>query len=124
MKNEMKRKKENVYELKAKTIDEKGKIIVYTLMNDLNGKKLKGIKVNLYIINGVSPFLLMSKYSDENGKVEFLNIDDGNYRIIEIIDKKVYEKPTYIRWNEINISSYCKEETIYIINKKRNLYKS
>ncbi|MGG7078059.1 MSCRAMM family protein [Clostridium sardiniense] len=100
----------------------KGNIIVHTLMDSINGEKLEGIKINLYRINGVSPYLVVSKYSDENGRVEFSNIEDGNYRIIEIIDKKLYEKPSYIRWNEINISNYSKEETIYIINKKKKTY--
>lgn len=124
MKKEIRGKNEYSRNLKSTSKKEKGKITVYTLMDNLNGEKLKGIKVNLYIINGVSPFLVMSKFSDKNGKVEFLNIKDGNYRVIEIIDKKIYEKPNYIRWNEINISNYCKEETIYVINKKKNLYKS
>lgn len=100
----------------------KGIIIVHTLMDSVNGEKLEGIKINLYRINGVSPHLIASKYSDKNGIVEFSNIEDGNYRIIEIINKKIYEKPSYIKWNEINISNYLKQETIYIINKKRKIY--
>ena len=36
----------------------KGTIIVHTLMDSINGEKLKGIKINLYRINGVSPYLV------------------------------------------------------------------
>ncbi|MDY6012555.1 prealbumin-like fold domain-containing protein [Clostridium sp.] len=100
----------------------KGTIIVHTLMDSINGEKLKGIKINLYRINGVSPYLISSKYSDENGIVKFSNIEDGNYRVIEIINKKLYEKPSYVKWNEINISNYLKEETIYVINKKKEVF--
>lgn len=106
----------------SKNKNAKGTIIVHTLMDSINGEKLRGIKINLYRINGVSPYLISSKFSDENGMVKFSNIDDGNYRVIEIINKKIYEKPSYIKWNEINISNYLKEETIYVINKKREEY--
>lgn len=104
------------------TKNAKGSIIVHTLLDNINGEKLEGVKINLYRINGVSPYLIVSKYSDKNGVVQFSNIEDGNYRVIEIIDKKIYEKPSYIRWNEINISNYSKKETIYIINKKKKTY--
>lgn len=114
--------KENIHFNKENEVKNGGKITVYTLKDSINGEKMKGIKVNIYRINGVSPQLEMSKYSDENGKVEFFNIENGNYRIIEIIDKRKYEKPTYVKWNEINISNYCREEVIYVINKEKKKY--
>lgn len=123
MQKEVYKKQENKVKYNcSETKNTKGTIIVHTLMDSINGKKLKGIKINLYRINGVSPYLVSSKYSDENGIVKFSNIEDGNYRVIEIINKKVYEKPSYVKWNEINISNYLKEETIYVINKKREVY--
>lgn len=122
MQKEVYKKQENKAKYNcSETKNTKGTIIVHTLMDSINGEKLKGIKINLYRINGVSPYLVSSKYSDENGMVKFSNIEDGNYRVIEIINKKVYEKPSYVKWNEINISNYLKEETIYVINKKREV---
>lgn len=96
-----------------------GKIKVYTVLDSVDGEKLKGIKINLYRINGVSPSLEESKYTDENGYVEFTSIADGNYRIIEIIDKKKFSKPSYRKWNEVNISKALREAEIFIINKIR-----
>ncbi|MGL4571146.1 MAG: prealbumin-like fold domain-containing protein [Clostridium sp.] len=116
---EKRREKESnilTHKPKGKT---KGKITVYTLMNSLNGEVFSGAKLNLYRINGVSPSLEATIFSDKDGKAEFKNIENGNYRIIEIIDKSIYEKPSYIKWNEVNISNYSKEETIYVINRKK-----
>lgn len=101
-----------------------GKITVYAFKDSLDGEKLENIKINLYRINGISPHLERSCYTNKLGKVEFLNIDNGNYRVIEIIDKSKYDKPVYIRWNEINITNNYTEETIYIINKEKKTYKS
>ncbi|MEG1003400.1 SpaA isopeptide-forming pilin-related protein [Clostridium sp.] len=111
-------KESNVLQHKPKG-KTKGKITVYTLMNSLKGEAFTGVKLNLYRINGVSPSLEATIYSNEEGKAEFKNIENGNYRIIEIIDKSIYEKPSYIKWNEVNISNYSKEETIYVINRKK-----
>lgn len=96
-----------------------GKIKVYTVLDSEDGEKLKGIKINLYRINGVSPSLEESKFTDENGYVEFTAIPEGNYRIIEIIDKKKFLKPSYRKWNEVNISKTLRETEIFIINKIR-----
>ncbi len=125
------RKRSYEYEDKKKTmftkegIKEKfGKITVYVFKDRLDGERLENFKINLYRINGISPQLEKSSYTDKLGKVEFLNIDNGSYRIIEIVDKSKYEKPIYIKWNEINITNNYTEETIYIINKEKKTYKS
>ena len=44
-------------------------------------------------------------------------MEDGSYRIIEIIDKEYFEKPKYINWNEITIDCNNKKEKILIVNK-------
>ena len=96
-----------------------GKIIVNVFMESKNGNKMEGIKINLYRINGFSPQLEISKLTDKNGVVIFDNLSPGNYRVIEIIDKEIYEKPIYKSWNEVNISNYLKETVIDIINRKK-----
>lgn len=78
---------------------------------------LKGVKINLYKINGLSPVLVKSKVTDEEGKVIFSGVEEGCYRIIEIIDKRYFEKPKYINWNEIIIDNTNKKQKIVVVNK-------
>ena len=102
-------------------IDEiKGKIIVYSRLGDPNGQLISSAKINLYMLNGVSPKLIDSKLTDEDGKVIFDNLKMGSYRIISIVDRKYFEKPTYINWNEVTIDSNLYEETITVVNRVKN----
>ena len=78
---------------------------------------MKGLKINLYKINGLSTVLAESKITDENGEVIFSNIEEGSYRIIELINKEYFEKPKYINWNEITIDRDNKKEKILVVNK-------
>ncbi|MGL5648529.1 MAG: SpaA isopeptide-forming pilin-related protein [Clostridium sp.] len=96
-----------------------GKIIVDVFLETNNIERMGNTKVNLYRINGVSPQLEVSKITGPDGKVVFDNLAQGNYRVIEIVNKEVYEKPVYKPWNEVNISNYNKESTISIINRKK-----
>jgi 5-hydroxyisourate hydrolase-like protein (transthyretin family) len=112
-------KKCNCYykeEDKKEPKEEPGKITIFSILQGEENTKLKGVKINLYRINGLCPVLVESKETDLDGKVIFSNVEDGNYRIIEFIDKGYFEKPSYIKWNEVTIDKCNKESTVYVIN--------
>lgn len=96
-----------------------GKINVYAYLGTIRGIELKGVSINLYKINGICPELVECKKTDSNGKVCFENIKEGSYRIIELIDKNYFCKPTYVNWNEVNVTKDNKCFTIYAINKMK-----
>ena len=60
---------------------------------------------------------ISSKLTDINGIVVFDSLSEGSYRVIEIVNRKYFEKPTYIQWNEVTISKDLKEESIIVINR-------
>jgi len=93
-----------------------GTITVYSLLALNETTTLKGVTVNLYRINGVKPELVCSKETDEKGMAVFNDVEEGNYRIIQIIDKRYFEKPTYLTWNEVNISKANTEYVLYVLN--------
>lgn len=97
--------------------DIKGEIIVYSRLGNPNGPHISSAKINLYMINGISPKLICSKLTDSEGKVVFDNLEMGSYRVISIVDRKYFEKPTYINWNEVTIDSNLNKETITVINR-------
>ena len=102
--------------------DENAEIIVTSILECGENECLQGIKINLYKINGLSPVLVTSKITDKEGKVVFSEVEEGCYRIIEIIDKRYFEKPKYINWNEIIIDSVNKNQKLMIVNKiKKNV---
>lgn len=94
----------------------KGKITVYSILSCEHSQTLKGVKINLYEINGVTPKLVASKNTDSDGKVVFSGIENGCYRVIEIIDKSYFEKPTYLTWNEFNINAENTSGILYVLN--------
>ena len=47
----------------------------------------------------------------------FNNLPEGSYRVIEIVNRKYFEKPTYIQWNEVTINKDLREKNIIVINK-------
>jgi len=94
-----------------------GEIIVISVLECGENECLQGVKINLYKINGLSPVLITSKITDEEGKVVFSEVEEGCYRIIEIIDKRYFEKPKYINWNEIIIDSINKNQKLRIVNR-------
>ncbi|MGL4874103.1 MAG: SpaA isopeptide-forming pilin-related protein [Clostridium sp.] len=96
-----------------------GKIMVNVFLEEDDIERMEDAKVNLYRINGVSPQLEVSKITGPDGVVIFENLVEGNYRVIEIIDKEIYEKPVYKPWNEVNISNYNRESIVNIVNKKK-----
>ncbi|AQR97507.1 prealbumin-like fold domain-containing protein [Clostridium saccharoperbutylacetonicum] len=92
-------------------------IVVVATLDYEEQNYLEGVKINLYRINGLSPILIKSMVTNKNGQVVFSEVEDGCYRVIEIIDKNHYEKPKYINWNEIIIDSTNKSQKIMIVNK-------
>ena len=114
--------KEIKHEIK-KEVFNNGIILVKAIIDCGNKEILKGVKINLYKINGLSPIFIKSKITNENGEVIFSNIEEGSYRIIELINKEYFEKPRYINWNEITIDRNNKREKILIVNKLKK-YKS
>lgn len=102
----------------------KGKISVYSILTLSESTTLKGVTINLYKINGVKPELVCSKETDANGMALFDDVEEGNYRIIQIIDKRYFEKPTYLTWNEVNICDTNKEYVLYVLNTLKNCRKN
>ena len=98
-------------------IFEAGKIIVTSVLDFEENEYLQGVKINLYKINGLSPVLIESQITDEEGKVVFKGIENGCYRIIEIMDKRYFEKPKYRKWNEMIIDDSNKKQNIVVFNK-------
>lgn len=94
-----------------------GKIKVVVKLGDKNGKAISEAKINLYVLNGLSPKLVNSKLTNRNGVVVFDSLPEGSYRVIEIVNRKYFEKPTYIQWNEVTINKDLREESIIIVNK-------
>ena len=95
----------------------KGKIRVSVRLGDRNGIEIKGAKINLYELNGVCPRLYESKLTDRNGEVIFDNLENGCYRVISLVDRRFFEKPIYVTWNEVTIDNYLKEANICVLNR-------
>lgn len=118
-------KSENITDIMSNQNEEdkilnSGEIIVISILECGENEYLQGVKINLYKINGLSPVLIKSKITNEEGKVIFSEIEEGCYRIIEIIDKKYFEKPKYINWNEIIIDNNNKKQKVVVVNKIKN----
>lgn len=106
----------NIHKEEEKILNN-GEILVTSILDCGEQNYLQGVKINLYKINGLSPVLIESQITDEEGKVLFSQVEKGCYRIIEIIDKKYFEKPKYINWNEIIIDDSNKRQKVVIINR-------
>ena len=102
---------------KTLTNNKKGTITVISKLDNKNKTLISEAKINLYVLNGISPKLIESKSSNKEGQVKFENLEAGSYRVIAIIDKKYYTKPTYIPWNEVTIYDENLESTIEVLNK-------
>lgn len=100
-----------------KNDDVTGKITVISRLNTAEGTLISSAKINLYAIDGISPKLIDTQYSDSNGRVTFNNLKKGSYRVIAIVDRKYFEKPTYLQWNEVTIDKNMRDKTIVVINK-------
>jgi 5-hydroxyisourate hydrolase-like protein (transthyretin family) len=109
-------KNQKSVEIENKLLDN-GEIVVTSVLDCGEHEFLQGVKINLYKINGLSPVLIKSQLTNEKGTVVFSEIAEGCYRIIEIVDKRYFEKPKYINWNEIIIDSENKKQKVIIVNK-------
>lgn len=109
----------NVSNLNADEGD--GEIVVTSILDCEENKLLQGLKINLYKISGLSPVLVESKITDNKGNVIFEGIENGCYRVIEIVDKHYFEKPKYIKWNEFIIDDSNKKQKVVVINKIKRL---
>ena len=67
--------------------------------------------------------MVCSKLTNENGMVIFDELAEGSYRVIEIVNRKYFEKPTYIQWNEVTINEDLRKETIIIVNRIKKYQK-
>lgn len=103
-------------------IEEKGVIEVTSKLATKEGVELKGARINLYLLNGISPKLHDSKFSDNDGKVIFDNLYNGCYRVIAIVDRRFFEKPAYYNWNEVTIDKDNKHSEICVVNKIKMSY--
>ena len=98
-----------------------GEISVKSILDCGEQEYIQGVKINLYKINGLSPVLIDSKVTDARGMVIFSGVVEGCYRVIEIIDKRYFEKPKYVKWNEITIDNINKTQNVIVINKIKKL---
>lgn len=96
---------------------EKGKIEVIVRLGSKEGSTIKGAKINLYLLKGVQPKLVKSKFTDDFGRVIFEGLEDGCYRAISIVNREYFEKPIYHTWNEFNVDENNKYAKIEIVNK-------
>lgn len=101
----------------VKPVEEKGIIDVYSKLGSKEGIELRGARINVYLLNGVTPKLYDSKFTDSNGKVSFDNLQNGCYRVIAIVDRRYFEKPIYYNWNEVIIDRNNKHSSIVVVNK-------
>lgn len=113
----------NTSEKRANNKKIEGQIVVTSVLDYGKHELLQGAKINLYRINGLSPVLIESRITDESGRAIFSNIKEGCYRIIEILDKRFFEKPRYINWNEITIDKNNLKERVVIVNKLKKKMK-
>lgn len=94
-----------------------GEIKATSILDCGEKEYLQGVKINLYKINGLSPVLIDSRITDEQGNATFNKVTEGCYRVIEIIDKRYFEKPKYVKWNEITIDYNNKNHKLIIVNR-------
>ena len=104
---------------KKENVDIRGKINVISKLGSKDGTLISSSKINLYMLNGISPRLISSKLTNEKGQVTFVNLKKGSYRVIAIVDRRFFQKPTYMEWNEVTIDEENQEETVLVINKIR-----
>lgn len=100
-----------------------GVIEVAAILDCGSREYIQGVKINLYKINGLTPILVASQITDENGIASFKNVEFGNYRVIEMVDKRFFEKPKYIKWNEITINNDNINPKIVILNRLKTKQK-
>ena len=97
----------------------KGKIVVTCKLNTSSGEPLGGVTIKLFKMNGNSPILVGCKVTNSCGKCEFNHLENGDFRVVEVIDRCVFEKPQFVPCNEVNITPTNKFGQVLIINRIR-----
>ena len=121
VKNNEFNREESIFNERVEAI-KTGEINILCKLGGKDGVELKGARVNLYLLNGISPKLCDSKFTDGNGRITFSNLQNGCYRIISIVDRRYFEKPSYYNWNEVTIDKNTKRANIVIVNKLKSGY--
>ncbi|MGL5765208.1 MAG: hypothetical protein ACRCX8_06135 [Sarcina sp.] len=98
-----------------------GRVEVFSLLNCSEGDPISGVPFNLYLIEKGCEKLVASKKTDCHGKVEFNCLENGLYRVQQIVDECVFECPEYYPGKEFCITEATKCQRIYVINKLRQL---
>ena len=62
-------------------------------------------------------------WADWYGIAKFCNLENGTYRVVQLIDSKYFNKPKYINWNEVLINDNDKSVKIYVVNMIRSCKK-
>ncbi|NFN16966.1 hypothetical protein FDB52_16335 [Clostridium botulinum] len=94
-----------------------GEIVVISTINCCGKNEyLEGVKINLYKLNGVSPVFIESCLTNKQGRAVFINLPEGCYRVIAIVNKNYFEKPKYVNWNEVNINRENTNAKILVMN--------
>ncbi|WP_315077613.1 prealbumin-like fold domain-containing protein [uncultured Clostridium sp.] len=95
----------------------KGEIVVISAINcGSKNEYLEGVKINLYKLNGVCPVFIESCLTNRQGKAVFINLPEGCYRVIAIVNKNYFEKPKYVNWNEVNINRENTNAKVLVMN--------
>ncbi|MGL4451960.1 MAG: hypothetical protein ACRCTZ_12285 [Sarcina sp.] len=100
-----------------------GRVEVYSLLNCSDGEPISCVPFNLYLIQDGCEKLVASKKTDCKGKVEFTCLDNGLYRIQQVVDECVFECPEYYPGREFCITDTTKCQRVYVINKLRKMDK-
>ena len=106
-----------------KTKKNDGKIEVVSTLGNINGKRIIGLEVKLYKVSDVCTMEIEEKVIDCNGIAKFCDLENGTYRVVQLIDSKYFNKPKYINWNEVLINDNDKSVKIYVVNTIRSCKK-
>lgn len=98
---------------------ERGSIVVFSKFRSASGEPLSGVTVKLFRLTGGCPQLISTKVTDCNGRVIFDNLPNGFFRVVQEIDNRFFQRPTYIPWNEVEINNVVRTATIIVVNRLR-----
>ena len=104
-----------------KPLPSMGRVEIFSILNCVDGEPISGVPFNLYTIENGCEKLVTSQKTDCNGKVEFGCLENGLYRVQQIVDECVFECPEYYPCKEFCITEATKCQRIYVINKLRQM---
>ncbi|MGL4991914.1 MAG: SpaA isopeptide-forming pilin-related protein [Sarcina sp.] len=106
-----------------KRVPDLGMVEVYSHLNCTNGEPISGMPFNLYKIDRNGEKLIASKKTDKRGRVEFNCLENGMYRVQQVVDECVFDTPEYYPASEFVITDKKKHHRIYVVNKLRKIDK-